>query len=881
MLRIAKLTHRVAAWEKCEVFRHRSIRANAIPTLSRAARAAMLLAAFCVATAARAGPETFVIEQLYSNLDGSIQFAVLLEAQGANGGEAFAGRTLTTQSSAGARKSFRFPRDLPSASTAGKRVLIATNGFAALSILAPDYVVPDRFFPVPAGSVDFAEGANVLTYAALPTDGVNALVRSGPLTLVPAPNIAVNFAGQRASVPARAVTVVEFYNEGLDHYFMSPLAADIDALDTGFFTGWSRTGYDFEAFATAQAAGAGANPVCRFYIPPQHGDSHFFSASPQECAEVRAKVATDPNYSGYIEETSSAFYIAIPDPSTGACPPAALAPALNPTGVFRLWNGRADSNHRYATEPDVRAQMVARGYVAEGYGPLGVAMCTVNAKAGDSRVRVTGASPFPPGCDGVPPSSVRFTGTEVEPMVAVNPANPDHLIGAWQQDRWLDGGAAGLRNGVSFDGGRSWSLTQAPFSRCTGGNAGNGGDYARATDPWVTFGPDGTAFQSALAFTGGSLVAGSRNAILVSRSADGGVTWSAPTTLIQDGGDAFNDKESITADRYRPGHVYATWDRIVSSGGGPTYLARTTNNGASWEPARPIFDPGPQSQTINNQVVTLPDAVVNLFTQIDGAGNGIARLALVRSTDGGATWSAPIYIGPVQAIGTRDPELGTDIRDGAILGSFAAGANGQLAAVWQDASFSGGARDGVAFSRSGDGGLTWSPPVQVNSVPSVQALLPAVTIRDDGLFAVLYYDMRNNTSAPSLLTDVWLATSIDGLVWQETHVAGPFDYRNAPNVNGGLFIGDYQAIVSAGNTLYPFYAQAGAGAATGVDIFASAFRSIAAVPAQGAVKGYRAESAPALGPDPALRKRVHERTRQVLEWRRLGGAGATPESAQH
>src|SRR2546423_1808109 len=135
-------------------------------------------------------------------------------------------------------------------------------------------------------------GIDQITYAALPTDGTNALQRGGAI----APNLATNFIGQTFAVPTAPITVTEFYNDSLDHYFMSPLAPDIDAIDSGRISGWSRTGYSFGAFPTMAA---GTSPVCRFYIPPRHGDSHFFSASADECAAVLAKIGVDSNYSGY------------------------------------------------------------------------------------------------------------------------------------------------------------------------------------------------------------------------------------------------------------------------------------------------------------------------------------------------------------------------------------------------------------------------------------------------------------------------------------------------------------------------------------------------------------------------------------------------------
>ena len=672
---------------------------------------------------------------------------------------------------------------------------------------------------------------------------------------------------------AATVTAVEFYNESLDHYFVSALTPDIDALDSGRIRGWKRTGQTFQVFPSQDAGGASVHPVCRFYIPPQRGDSHFLSASATECATVLSLTATHPNYSGYVYESPNAFYIALPDLMTGNCP-------ANTLPVFRLWNNRADSNHRYTADPAVKGEMLAKGYVAEGYGPNAVAMCAPADGLADVQARLTSTSPFAPGCDGVPPTGTLFTNAEVEPYIAVNPRNPNNLVGVWQQDRWSDGAAAGLRTGFSFDGGRTWGLTAATFSRCTGGNAANGGGYERATDPWVTFAPDGIAFQIALAISGESFTPGSANAILVSRSIDGGRTWSNPITLIRDGAEAFNDKESITADATDSRYVYAVWDRLPAAGGGPGYFSRTTDGGASWETARPIYDPGNNSQTINNQIVVLGNGtLVNFFTRLDFAGDNLvgSTLQLIRSTDKGVTWSIPVTIADVQALGVRDPVTGFAVRDGAYLGSIAASRNGVLAAVWQDARFSGGVRDGVAFSRSFDGGSTWSPPVRVNREPAVQAFIPAVTIRDDGVIGVTYFDFRSDTpSVATLLTDYWLAQSTDGVTWRESRVAGPFNYAIAPNARG-LFLGDYMGLISIGTTFVPFYTTTNDGNLINrTDVFATLATSTGSAATAKAAdhdalsSPMRAESAPPLAPTSELQKRLHDAVARTLE-RRVPG----------
>ena len=153
-------------------------------------------------------------------------------------------------------------------------------------------------------------------------------------------------------------TVVEFHRADRDHYFVTSNPAEIAGLDAGVFAGWARTGYGFSAFAQAAA---GASPVCRYYLPAPE-DSHFFSASPVECAIVAAEHPT------FLLENAAAFHIGLPDPVTGNCAP-------GETPVFRLWNRRPDTNHRYTIDRAVRATMQSQGWFAEGYGPDAVAMC--------------------------------------------------------------------------------------------------------------------------------------------------------------------------------------------------------------------------------------------------------------------------------------------------------------------------------------------------------------------------------------------------------------------------------------------------------------------------------------------------------------------------
>jgi hypothetical protein len=341
-----------------------------------------------------------------------------------------------------------------------------------------------------------------------------------------------------------------------------------------------------------------------------------------------------------------------------------------------------------------------------------------------------------------------------------------------------------------------------------------------------------------LAFSGGTLTPGSVSAMLASRSTDGGRTWSAPATLVRDGDTLFNDKNSLTVDPTDASKVYAVWNRLSTNGAGPALLARSLDGGASWLPATPIFVPSSAgvSQTIGNRIVVIPAGprrglLVNVFNQIDTVnGYSSSRAAVITSADQGANWSAPVYIAEMRGIGARDPATGKAIRDGAIVPTAAAGPDGSLWVAWQDARFAGGARDGIALTRSTDGGQTWSAPVAVNRIATTQAFTPTLHVRADGLVGLMHYDLRNDTAdAATLIADAWLLTSRDGVNWAETPVAGPFDMTQAPDARG-LFLGDYMGLASSGDRFWPLLVVAQLDVNNRTEVIAPALGPIAAGP---------------------------------------------------
>ncbi len=153
------------------------------------------------------------------------------------------------------------------------------------------------------------------------------------------------------------VTVVEYHHAAFDHYFVTWLPDEIAKLDAGVFTGWARTG---QAFAAWPAVVAGTSPVCRIYIVPAAGDSHFYGRDAAECA---ATIAAHPEF-----VLEAAPFMALAVPVAGAC-------AAGTVPVYRVFNHRADANHRYTTSAAIRATMEAAGWIVEGDGADRIAYC--------------------------------------------------------------------------------------------------------------------------------------------------------------------------------------------------------------------------------------------------------------------------------------------------------------------------------------------------------------------------------------------------------------------------------------------------------------------------------------------------------------------------
>ena len=163
-------------------------------------------------------------------------------------------------------------------------------------------------------------------------------------------------------------TAIEYFHAAFGHYFVTTIPDEIAKLDAGEFSGWQRTGQTFEVFGGITGQLPQGVAVCRFFsVSFAPKSSHFYTPVANECALVK----TNPDW----QFEGEVFNVL--DASGAFGTPGTCNNANAPRPLYRLYNqGQGGApNHRYTTSTTIVAEMVAAGWVAEGFGPNGVIGC--------------------------------------------------------------------------------------------------------------------------------------------------------------------------------------------------------------------------------------------------------------------------------------------------------------------------------------------------------------------------------------------------------------------------------------------------------------------------------------------------------------------------
>jgi hypothetical protein len=429
-----------------------------------------------------------------------------------------------------------------------------------------------------------------------------------------------------------------------------------------------------------------------------------------------------------------------------------------------------------------------------------------------------------------------------EVTIAANPADPDNVV-AGAKDYYPESAGDCVWDGKyhTKDGGASWtseSLPGSPWKLAT-----NPSDFQRneasqywcMSDPVVAFGPEGTLYYTFLAYqgdpvTGSSLgksvtcpvneevgfvpcsgandVAFNRVSIGVMVSHDGGETIS-DVTMIDSGAFPvnFHDRQWVNVDQ-ETGTVYVAWTSIFLPG---NLVYRSSDQGQTWD--GPVLldnlpmaastpdaaDGTPAESTSPSQlfVATGPDGRVHV-SGCEGEGP-----YMTTSTDGGATFGDWQHV-----VEARDEGMNASYRSGQICMVAADETDGphrgNVYMVY--AATPEGHRD-VFFTRSTDGGDTWSEPVQLNRDETRNdQFLPTVSVNPDGVVDVAWWDRRHDED--NVFLDVYHRYSRDGgQTWSDELrvTTNSSDPRHSIHQGGFVFVGDYIDIDGTGECAWPVW----------------------------------------------------------------------------
>ena len=452
-----------------------------------------------------------------------------------------------------------------------------------------------------------------------------------------------------------------------------------------------------------------------------------------------------------------------------------------------------------------------------------------------------------------------------ETAIAVDPTNPNRLVAGandYVSRTWpcsisgtpcsaLGDGYSGTY--FSNDGGQTWCCTATDPSHLgtliPGVERLTGGIYDAGGDPAVAFDSQGTPYYAGLGFDRTA----APNTVTVSRGTFSGsnLTWSAPTFINPTTSPStLNDKEWIAVDAnpsspFRD-RVYVTWTRFLFNAHNgnyvqsPIYFVSSSDGGHTFTAPKSIVGNVLYGQ--GSRPVVGPDGTLYVFWDGSTRHAALDSTYMVKSSDGGATWSSPVQVSTLNEI----EELGDTAFRVNSYPAAAAAPNGDLYVTWTTDTDPVGSV--AVYSKSTNGGATWSAPARdftaadrtpigypvsqpsggTLSAPSpaggVEDVFPGVAVGPNGHVYVSSYrgdvvspwqtcsagppppvgritcdtlgDYVDNTRLDYYVRD--LSTNVTQVV--STH---PINTRNG---FGGGFFGDYTDIaVGSDNTFHAFW----------------------------------------------------------------------------
>jgi hypothetical protein len=390
---------------------------------------------------------------------------------------------------------------------------------------------------------------------------------------------------------------------------------------------------------------------------------------------------------------------------------------------------------------------------------------------------------------------------QAEPDIARSRTNLDLLVATFQEGRYITGGAIDCGYSTSTDGGLTWSRALLPAVTQT-----VGGPYFRATDPVVGFDLNNNVFINMDAATDSAFNHGD---VIVSRSTDAGATFQPPVVAYHaQNTNYFADKNWMAVNTFantpNPNRILTTWTLFTDfkNENSPTPLVATYSDDAGQNWSSPQFITSPTSHMQGSQPLFLANGkVAVVYWNFTGE-----RMEVITSDDGGATFNQTPHI-----IGNVNEWFEPVIRTGSFLPSAATDrTTSNIYVVVQANLGTDSAIPKILFTKSTDGGNTWTPLIAITDNPNGSGVFnPGITASPDGqTLAVAFYDHR--ASGSNTLVDLYEAQSFDGGATWQPNIRLPSqstDVTLAPNTGSSsqpaYMLGDYLGVAEPTNRSVP------------------------------------------------------------------------------
>ncbi len=355
----------------------------------------------------------------------------------------------------------------------------------------------------------------------------------------------------------------------------------------------------------------------------------------------------------------------------------------------------------------------------------------------------------------------------------------------------------------SSDGGATWSQGFLPLQT---------GD-AFHSDPTVDWTSDGTAWATAMGINS----SGTTLKVQSYRSSDGGATWTFAGTVS--GTQTNTDKQIKWVDHSATSpfkdYIYVCWHN-----GLPQFVSRRNGPSGTW--STPIQVSGSESTGTAIGCDVKTNSFGDAFVFWPTTSN--RKVLVSKSTNGGTSWGVPVQI----ATTFDGYDIGVPSFNGRRIliyvtaGAYRTSTKDMAYAAWTDLSGETGCTSAtnepgsnaassckarIWFSRSSNGGTTWSAPVKINNPSSLNDQYNPWLVVDEtnGQIAVMYYDTVDDSTRKK--THVYYQASFDdGASW-----SAPFRVTTAQTdetvtgADSGNQYGDYNSMSGYAGTFFPVW----------------------------------------------------------------------------